>query len=200
MAKQYYDLTVNVNVAGFPMANVFRLFIEDPSVSNEFEVAGSIINALTVGAGPTAWMFRYRALMSEFAYVSNILCRRASNGGGNTAEAILQTDTLPGLAEGDVMASQVAACVIWLNDDLPHRTGRSFIPAVSVDDLDGGRFTTDFQTRCDDFIARHLSGFAVAAGTALFCTFDSEFNIGYQISGGYLSPKVGTQRRRETRL
>jgi len=197
---QYYDLEVRVNVAGFPMANTFRMMIEDPSVPNEYFVAKSIIAALEVGAGPTAWLFRYRALMSEDCYISNILCRRASNGGGNTAQAILRPDMLPGLASGGVSASQVAAVAIWLNDDLPALTGRSFIPGVSVEDLDDGRFTTAFSTRFDDFIARHVAGINVSAGIAFFCTFDSQFNVGYKILNGYLSPKVGTQRRRESPL
>lgn len=200
MAREYYDLTVNVNVRGFPMANVFKFFIDDPSVSNEFEVAASIINALPVGAGPTAWMFRYRSLISSQCYVSNILCRRATNGGGNTAEAVLQEDSLPGLATGYVSATQTAGVVIWLNDDVPDKTGRNFIPGTSVDDLDSSRFTADYQTRMTDFIARHIAGFNVSAGTVLPCTWDRTNDIGYQILNGYLSPKVGTMRRRETRL
>jgi len=200
MAFQYYDLTVNVNIGGFPMANVFRLRAEDPTEANEFSQAKQIINELSVGAGPTAWLFRYRAMLSEMAYVSNILCRRASTGGGNTAEAVLQIDTLPGLAAGDVAASQVAACLIWANDDIPDKTGRTFIPAISIEDIGNGRFTSDFRDRAEDFIARHITGLATAGGTFFPVTFDSEFDVGYEITGGYLSPKVGTQRRRETRL
>jgi len=200
MAKQYYELEVRVNVLGFPMANVFNLAINDPSVPNEYEVAASIINALNVGAGITSWMSRYVRLISEQCYISNILCRRISNGGGNTAEAILQVDSLPGIRTGIVAATQVAATVIWVQTDVEKITGRTFIPGISIEDIDGGRFSTDYQSAIDNFIARHLSGFAVSAGTALFQIYDRETPIGYQVSNGYLSPKPGTQRRRERPL
>jgi len=200
MAKQYYALEVRTVVAGFPMANAFTLFIDDPSVANEFLVAQSIINELSVGAGPTAWLFRFRALMSEQVYISNILCRRMSNGGGNTAEVILQTDTLPGLAPDVPVATQAAAVAIWTNTEQPNHTGRTFVPGISKDDLQDGRFIGTFQSRFDDFIARHVAGLNVSAGIAFFCTFDREFNVGYQIIDGYLSPKVGTMRKRERPL
>lgn len=200
MAKQYYSLEVRTIVAGFPMANVFTLFIDDPSVANEFLVAQSIINALPVGAGLTSWLSRFQALLSEDVYISNILCRRMTDGGGNTAETILQEDSKPGLQTGDVAASQVAACVIWVNTDFPDKTGRNFIPGVSLSCIEGGRWEAAFQTAVDNFIARTLSGFAVSAGTALFCTWDREAEVGYQLTNGYLSPKVGTQRRRERPL
>lgn len=200
MAKHYYSLEVRTIVAGFPMANVFTLFIDNPSVSNEFLVAQSIINALPVGAGITSWLSRFQSLLSEEVYVSNILCRRMEPDGGNTAETILQEDSKVGLRTGSVAASQVAACIIWLNTDVPDRTGRNFIPGVSIDDIESGRFSASMQTAVDNFVARTLSGFAVSAGTALFCTYDRLTKTGNQLTNGYLSPKVGTQRRREKPL
>jgi len=94
----------------------------------------------------------------------------------------------------------VAATVIWVQTDVEKITGRTFIPGISIEDIDGGRFSTDYQSAIDNFIARHLSGFAVSAGTALFQIYDRETPIGYQVSNGYLSPKPGTQRRRERPL
>lgn len=200
MAREIYDLEIRVNVSGNHVANVFKLYIDDPTVPDEYQNAKDIIDALPVGAGPTAWLFRYRALISGDCYISNIICRRSSTGGGNTAQAVLQTDTLPGLAMGTVCATQVAGCVIWVNQDEPDVTGRSFIPGVSKEDIDGGRFFASYYERVENFIARTAAGLNISAGIAYFGIYQRVPQTIFGITGGYLSPKVGTQRRREQPL
>lgn len=200
MATDYYSLEVRVNVAGFPMANVFHYKIVDPSVSNEYLVAASLINELTVGAGITSWFARYQRLMSVDCYISNVLAKRIKVLGGNTAELILQEDSRPGIRTGNVIASQVAAAIIWVQTTEEGTTGRNFIPGISEDDLENGRFTDDFQEAIDNFITKHLAGFTVSGGVFLPVIFQRETSTGLDITNGYLSPKPGTIRNREKPL
>jgi hypothetical protein len=90
--------------------------------------------------------------------------------------------------------------MIWTNAEEPDVTGRSFIPGVSQSDIAGGRFSTDFYTRANDFIARHQVGLNISAGIAYFGIYQRVPQTILNITGGYLSPKVGTQRRREVPL
>ena len=200
MAREYYELGVRIIVRGFPMECVFHGFIDSPSVANEFEVASSIVAAVDDGGPPIGWIYRLVLLMSEEAYVSTIRCRRITAGGGNTSAAFFQEADFPGAVEGAVSATQTAGCVIWNSDEATDKTGRNFIPAVSVESIENGRFDAAYQTAIDDFIAKTITGFAVSAGTFLFCFWNQEDEVGYQITGGYLSPKPGTQRRREVPL
>src|SRR6185503_11902128 len=120
--------------------------------------------------------------------------------GGNTAEAVLQENSIIGIRAGDVAASQVAATIIWVQTTEEGTTGRNFIPGISVDDLENGRFTTDYQDAVDLIIAKHLIGFNVSAGTFLPVIFQRETSTGLDITNGYLSPKPGTMRGREKPL
>lgn len=200
MAKEYYELAVRMNVRGFPMECVFHGFIQDPSIANEFAVAQSIIAALDDGGPPTSWINRLVLLLSDEAYVSSIRCRRMIPGGGNTAEVYFQEDDYVGAIAGGVSAVQVAGCVIWNSTDAPNKTGRNFIPAVSTVSIANGRFEAAYQTAIDNFIAKVITGLAVSAGTFLWCFWNQTDEVGYQITGGYLSAKPGTQRRREVPL
>ncbi len=200
MATDYYQLEVRTNVAGFPMANVFHYKVVDPTNANEFEMAVALIDELAVGAGITSWLARFVRLISEDCYISNIRAKRIKVLGGNTAEAVLQEDSQPGIRVGDVCASQVAAAIIWVQTTEEGITGRNFIPGISIDDLENGRFTTDYQDAIDLFIGKHLVGLPTAGGTFLPVIFQRETSTGLAITNGYLSPKPGTIRGREQPL
>jgi len=200
MATDYYSLEVRTVCAGFPMANVFNYKLVDSVVSNEFEVAASIINELFVGPGITSWMQRFIRLMAEDCYVSNILCKRFKILGGNTAEMILQETDYVGILTGVTAATQVAGCIIWVQDTVDTITGRNFIPGVPTDYLDDGRFVSAYQDNIDLFVTKHVSGFTVAGGFCQPVIYNRVGAIGYDITAGYLSPKVGTIRNREKPL
>jgi len=200
MAREYYELGVRINVKGFPQECVFHGFIDDPSVANEFAVASSIIAALDDGGPPTSWINRLVLLLAEDAYISSIHCRRITPGGGNSSNVFFQETDYPGGQSGLSSAMQVAGCIIWNSTDAADKTGRNFIPAVSTEIIENGRFDAAYQTKIDDFIAKVVTGLAVSAGTFLWCIWNATDEVGYQITGGYLSPKPGTQRRREVPL
>jgi len=200
MATDYYSLEVRVNCAGFPMANVFNYKIVDATEANEFNVAAQLVAELFVGAGITAWMQRYIRLLADDCYISNILAKRFKVLGGNTYEQGLQEGEFIGQRAGSTSATQVSGCIIWVQETVDTITGRNFIPGVSVEDIDDGRFTADYQTAVDNFITKHVSGFTIAAGFMQPVVYNRVGATGYNITAGYLSPKVGTQRGREKPL
>lgn len=196
MATEYYSLTLGYNVAGQYAANVFHYRIEDPSDPDEFECAKQLALAIDDGAA-LSWTTKLQAMLSDQAYISSIMTRRAFPVGSNTARQQFETDDFPGAIASPVHTQQVAACIIWVSESTPGRTARNFMPGVPETALDSSRWTDAFQTLVQAFITKHITGFSTPVGIFIPCIYDRTTHTGPTVGDGYLTPLVGTQRGRE---
>jgi len=197
MANEYYQLDLGLNCAGQFAMCVFHYVIADPTNPNEFEVAGQLVTALETGGPPVSWISKLQVILSNEAFISSARAKRVAPTGGNTAgQAFLPTD-FPGDELSPIHTQQIAAVVIWPNDTEADAFGRNFIPGIPESALVAGRWEGPFQTLVDAFITKHVVGHTVAAGIFLPVVFNRTTHLGDVINAGYLSPKVGTQRRRE---
>lgn len=196
MANEYYELDVGFSCAGQFAMCVFHYRIADPTEPDEYEVANQLINALDDGGG-TAWIVRLMQMISEDAFFSSARAKRVAPTGGNMAGQTFEATDFPGAIASEIHTQQVSACLIWVSDGTPGVSGRNFIPGVPENALDSSRWEAAFQALADVFIAKHLTGFSVAAGIFLPVIYDRVAKTGIVPDNGYLSPLVGTQRRRE---
>lgn len=196
MANEYYELDIGFSCAGQFAMCVFHYRIADPSNPDDFEVAQQLINALDDG-GATSWLFRLAEMMSDEAFISSARAKRVFPSGGNMAGTTFETTDFPGQITSPIHTQQVAACLIWVADGTPGVSGRNFIPGVPENALLSSRWESAFQTIANTFIAKHLTGHSVAAGIFLPVIYDRVAHNGPVPDNGYLSPLVGTQRRRE---
>lgn len=196
MATEYFQVEVGVVAAGQFALNVFHYKVVDPTEPDEFVVATQLLAAFEAG-GANAWLLKYAQVMSDQAFVSSLRARRVAPSGGNTAGTLFASTDWVGDFSSEINTQQIAACVIWVDDTTPGITGRNFIPGIPEDALLGSRWDATYQTVVDAFIAKHLAGHTITAGTALPSIYDRVAKSGKTPDNGYLSPLVGTQRRRE---
>lgn len=197
MATDYYQVNVRFICAGQPAEIVLHYRIIDPSNSDEWVVANQLGAAISEFNDPTDWLSRLLNLMSNEAWLSSIRIKRVAPTGGNTASDSWLPDERPGNVEAEIDAQQVAACVIWCNETTADKTGRTFIPGISTDSTDQSRWPDAYITNVNLFIAKHLTGFTVTAGIFEPVIFDRTAKTGLLMTSGYLTPRIGTQRRRE---
>lgn len=196
MANEFYQLDVGFSCAGQFAMCVFHYRIADPTEPDEYVVAEQLIDALDDG-GATAWILRLMQMISQDAFFSSARARRVFPAGGNMAGQAFGPMEFPGAVPVEIHTQQVAACLIWVSDGTPGKTGRNFIPGVPESALVSSRWQAAFQALADTFIAKHLTGFSVAAGIFLPVIYDRVAHTGIVPDNGYLTPLVGTQRRRE---
>ena len=174
----------------------FHYRIADPTQPDDYLLAVQLVNAL-ITPGAANWMAKLRGMLSDDAYVSSVRVRRVGPVGGNEAAVVFTTTDNVGSLSSPIHAQQIAGCLIWISETTPGRTARNFIPAVPVVALDSSRWSVPYKGLADIFIATHTVGFSVAAGIFLPVIYDRIVKTGPVVDGGYLSPLVGTQRKRE---
>jgi len=195
MATEIYELKVSFFQAGQYAQVVFHEKIVDPTEANDYLVAGQLLNALDDGV--PSWLLRLQQMMSTECYISSVRAKRIWPTGGNSAVQFFQVGDVPGQVAEEIEAQQTAMVIIWLSDTTPDITGRNFIPGTPDDALEASRWEADAYTRANNFIAKHLPGFSVAAGVFEPVIFNRATHVARLMSHGYLSPKPGTLRKRE---
>jgi len=142
-------------------------------------------------------MYDLLACVSDEAYVSSIRAKRIAPTGGNTFPQAFEPADLPGTHASPIKAMQIAGCIIWVPTVSGSKTGRNFIPGVPDDGVEKSRWLAPYGGDIDTFIQQHIVGFTIAAGTMLPVVYDRLTSTGDVIADGYLSPKLGTIRKRE---
>lgn len=196
MADEYYELKLGVVSQGQFALCVFNYRIANPGSADDWLVADEFYQALDDG-GATSFLNRFRNMMSTGAFVSSIRVRRVGPTGGNTAGQTFEATDFPGTIASPIHTQQIAACLIWVSETTPGQTGRNFIPGMAEISLDESRWSDAFKALAALFIEKFRTGISTASGVFVPVIFDRVAKTGPLINNGYLSPKVGTQRRRE---
>lgn len=199
MATHYFDLNITYNCAGQFAENVFKYKIVDPSSTDDWELARQLVNVIDDG-GAASWTTKWSLMTSNQAYISTIRARQFSPDGGNTCTFVAQPADFPGSIASEINTQQIAACINWIPTTSGPAMGRNFMPGVPENALDSSRWEVAHVALVDAFIAKHLTGFTVAAGIFLPIVWNRTDETAASIDQGYLSPKPGTQRSRERPL
>jgi len=197
VATEYYAAQVGFVCAGQFALCEFHYRIVNPTEPNEFLVANQLVEEMADISVAGTWMQDLLACLSNEAFVSSIRAKRIAPSGGNTFPQAFEPTDLVGGNGTPIRAMQIAGAVIWVPTVSGSKTGRNFIPGVPDDALDGGRWSPTYINDIDTFVTQHIVGFSIAAGTMLPVVYDRLTNTGDVIADGYLSPKIGTIRKRE---
>jgi len=196
MANYYYELRMSIVAGGQFAQSVFHYVIDLPTPPDDWTAAKDLFLTLDDG-GAASFLTRLRNCMSEDAYLSAVRVRQLAPTGGNTFSFVYETTDFPGTILQPCAAFQIAGCIIFVNSVDPDRTGRTFVPGVPKTFVTSSRWTATAVTNYELFGNRVLGGLVGTLGTFNAVTYDRVTKTGPIIDGCYLSPKLGTQRRRE---
>jgi len=196
MALQVYEFTPSGILGGQFVQNVLHVEVDETTPENPYTVA-SEINTFMNGGGNfvDAWL----NMLPEDYKLTSIRCRRVTGTGGPTA--IIAGGALSaqdGLRTGAISSAQVSPLIIWVTTNDPDSTGRTFLPGVSEDDVDEMQLVVGLINEIDGFV-NFWKGGGTLVGTGFNwggCIYKRSGDVGDPIMGGYVSPLIGTQRRR----
>jgi len=196
MADYYYEVRVSI-VCGGQFSQIVHNFVIDLATPPDDVTAARQLRDTLDDGGVASYFQKLRNCLSEDAFISAVRVRQVGPTGGNTVTIAFEPADLPGLVAEPIAPLQVAGCVIFVNSVDPDRTGRTFVPGVPQTYCDGSRWTSAAVVAYQAFGDRLIGGFTAALGTFNAVMLDRATKTGPVIDGCYVSPKLGTQRRRE---
>jgi len=196
MAEECYEVVISGTLAGQFVQTVLHANVDNTSLVPPFSMADDLLQTFQGGAALTG-LFQ-DCCPSDYTATS-IRCRRVLATGGPSAIVLAGVwGGGTGGRAGTISSAQVNPVIVWIPLTNPAKTGRTFIPGVSEDDIDEMVYDPTLIAALDDFGQYWETG-----GTTTVFSMDwtgailrRATNNSHGISNHRISPVVGTQRRR----
>lgn len=191
MAADVYRLTVFGSVVGQHVENVFHWRSGTTGAPNP---------GLTAKALLDGWRASIEALYLNTLPANYLLtgyqCRRVNNGGGNTST--IAGGWVPGNRSGNAEMSLAGPQIHWPFTDLAgyYGTGKTFLPAMSVSDIDEGRLDPAFITDIMTWVTEMLETITDGMNSFDLVIFSPKMDAAYLPLNGGLAWKIGYLGRR----
>jgi len=194
MAIEPYEVIISGHLAGQFVQNVLHWNVNDSGSGNVYQRTQDFANDLLVSGN---FMDFWMAALPASYEASSLRCRRVGASGGPTYFAPAGLfPSITGARSPDISSAQVSPLLIWVPSSNPSKTGRTFMPGIAEDDLDlmqyGPSVITALLAVGTNFISTQTTGTISYAG-GVYRRATGLVDI---LTGCYLSPLIGTQRRR----
>jgi hypothetical protein len=196
MAQQTYQLVLTGNCAGQFVQNILHFRIDDNGFTNRLLAAKGLIDGFIAEGLVSAWV----AMLPEEYILKSIKARRVTNGGG--PEWIdVSADGEQGTSGDNMQMSGAGPVIIWFTDGGPRRVGKTFLPGISIDNVDGGEIKASFLTALRSSAILFNANFAATGGGNPTCTLciprHNDLSVRSLVVEVTVSKNVGQQRRRQ---
>jgi hypothetical protein len=194
MAEEAYECTVSGVLAGQFVQNIVHTAIDNTFNIPSFQVASEIAAQL---AAAGEFVEKFTDCLPTDYIATSVRVRRVSAGGGPTAIVLQATmSQAAGQRTGQISSAQVSPLVILIPTVNQNRTGRIFLPGVSEDDIDQMVLVGALVTAMQALVTYMLAGTSIPTGTVVYGVFRRALLLTDPLAAGYVSPLIGTQRRR----
>lgn len=194
MAVEVYEATVSGTLAGQFVQTVLHTNLDNASLDSPFMAASAIATDMLAPGGSVALFLL--ALPSDYSPTSLRVRRVAPTGGPTSIRLAAFFPSPTGGRTGEISSAQVNPVVVWIPTTAPAKTGRVFLPGVSEADIDEMSLTQPLITAILAFANSWGSPQTAGANTMTGCVFRRLPKLGDNIAAAYVSPLIGTQRRR----
>lgn len=188
-----YQLIVSGHGGGEFVQNVLHFRLSEGGSGSHFEYARELCAAFAPVL--TAWE---ACIAATFEFTS-LRAKRITGSGGPTAvvtfAAGAQTGSV-GSTIGDTAQCLVFEFPVALNGK--NVTGKLFMSGITKEDIEENRPSSSVEASAATFLTTLISGLTLsgALGTADFTIYNRANTLDALATVGYVSPVIGTQRRR----
>lgn len=196
MANHRLEVVTSIQ-CGFDYAMIVQhVGVDNPTETNPFKLAKEVLDALgTPGGSP--YVDQMLDFLADDCFIQAMRVRQLAPTSGQTAVRVYDPLDLVGNVGAPHESSQVAGCVIWLTAADAGLNGRTFLPGVSEDNLNQGRFDGPYKAAVKTWGDDLIAGYSFASGQLLLYLKHGVLPVLYtRITNGYLSPTPGTIRKR----
>jgi len=196
MPIETYQAVVTGNSAGQFVQTVWHFLLDNTSSLDPFSAAADLSEALDSTASVLGKMVS--ALPEDYHLLSLRIKRVSTPGGPTNIRLVFNNCPTDGERSGEQQSTQVNPCVIWIPQDDPDKLGRTFLPGASEDDIDQMQFSPALVTAIDEMITAFKTPADTPNASMNYqgVIWRKESSTRDIITNGYLSPLIGTQRRR----
>lgn len=197
MANDTMEVVITGHLAGQLCQNVFHFDTVNVATDNPFSYAKNLADDLVKAGG---FLGKYVLALPEDYIGSSIRVRQILPTLGPTyyGSASTWVDGFTGGRSGEISSAQVCPLVIWVSDNTATKTGRTFFPGVSEDDIDEMKLASGLNTAITTFMTKYIEGGTTSDIAWLGAIYRRGSATNDTIVAGYISPHIGTQRRRLT--
>jgi hypothetical protein len=169
----------------------------DQANTDHFQIAKALVEAVdgtTANAGFTA--VEYMVSMSTSCFLSALVARVVSNGGGPRYPKLYPSDVFTGQVGDDLYSQSLAANIKFITSSDPDYTGRMFYPGIPEESIEANRWTSAFETQMNSLNAALASGIEALGITWDQVVWSKKTQLAEVINHRTLVPNPGTIRRR----
>lgn len=197
MANETYELIPSGTLSGQFVQNVLHLTVDNTAATPPFVVATAI---LTKFNGASQFISKWCDMLPDSYSMSSLRCRRILPDGGPT-DILLQgaMGTSTGARSGAESTSSACPLLIWLSTLRPSKTGRTFLPGASEDDLDQNVIQSGLLAAMVAFGAYWHNGGTLTSPAYTWggSIYRRAIAAADDITSVRVSPIIGVQRRRQ---
>jgi len=197
MAVECYEYIISGSISQQFCQNIFHFNVDNTAATDPFTMATAILTKTNTSAN---LLEKWCDCLPGDYIISSVRCRRLLPTGGPTAILLhAALSTSGGGRSGASSTSSVAPLMIWLTTLRPAKTGRTYFPGCSVDDLEGNTLASGLVTALTAFGIIMRDGFTPAS-PAYLCNaavVRRAISAADDITAYRVSPIIGTQRRRQ---
>lgn len=196
MAREVYECVLSGVCAGQFVQTVQHMAVDDPmGAASPFTKARNLGQELDV----QGMIDKFVDCLPGAYQLTSLRTRRVSTGGGPTAIRLAgdMTASTNGQRGPEISSLQANPLTIWIGETDPSKTGRLFWPGVAEDDIADMVLVGALITLYEVFNQAWIDGITLSGvGDFYGCILRRASHTGDKITDHYVSPLIGTQRRR----
>jgi len=196
MANQTYSLIVTGRSSSQFVQNVFHYRMDDDSFPNRLEAAKGLVDGWIANANNDIFL---NMLPAAYEMLS-VKARRVTEGGGPEYVDVSVASSSGGRT-GDAQVSGTGPVILWMTSGGPRRVGKTFLPGISISDVDGGEITAAAKAailaEADNFRAAFDAVGGATPSCVLVIPRANDPATRSLIVDVQISKDIGTQRRRQ---
>lgn len=191
---EVYECVLSGTLAGQFCQTVQHVHTDFGPAASPFGTAKEIGLDL-VGADQPIMQY-IRGLPEDYEATSLRVRRVAPTGGPTAIILAAEFTNATGERTGTISSAQVAPLLIFIPTTLPAKVGKVFYCGVSEDDIDEMALVAGLLTAMNNFGDAWTNGGSVGGGNYVGCVYRRLTLTADDIADHYVSPHIGTQRRR----
>lgn len=191
------EAIVSGHVAGQYCQNVFHFNCTNTAGANPFSYAKNLTESLESAGG---FLSNYIDCLPEDYVGSSVRSRliKPTPGPTHYSGAGAWVDGFTGGRTGKLSSAQVSPLIVWIGTSLPNKTGRCFLPGISEDDIEEMVLGNGLPAVLATFMAKFIAGASTSTIDWEGAIYRRGFGTADSVQNAYVSPHIGTQRRRLT--
>lgn len=194
MAEEAYECTLSGTLAGQFVQTVVHVAYNNTTSANPFDIAKEIRD---VFMGLNEFINKFVVCLPASYTCTSVRVRRVGPSGGPTAIGLSGAmASNVGQRDSEISSAQVNPLVILVPTVAPSKTGRIFMPGVAESDIDGMVLVATLLTALQGLIDYMKAGTSIPSGQIVYGVYRRTLKLVDPLLDGYVSPLIGTQRRR----